>query len=63
MTAESINEDQISTVRTFLTGLQRSICTMLESHESVARFEADPWERIEGGGGVSCVLTGGEQFS
>jgi len=62
MTAEPINEDQISTVRTFLTGLQRSICTMLESHDSVARFAADPWERIEGGGGVSCVLAGGEQI-
>lgn len=62
MTPESINEDQISTVRTFLTGLQRAICDMLESHETSARFKADPWERAEGGGGVSCVLSGGEQI-
>ena len=48
-------------VRTWLTGLQASIVAELErvdGHE----FRADPWQRPEGGGGLTRVLEGGQVF-
>lgn len=54
----------IQRVRDFLLQLQASICASLEQQEAkgggTARFLADHWERPEGGGGISCVLQGGE---
>lgn len=51
-------------VREFLVGLQAKICQTLEAQESAdggtATFVADDWERPEGGGGRSCILTDGK---
>ena len=42
--------------------LQQEICTALEEQDSKACFQADPWQREQGGGGVSCVLSDGQVF-
>jgi coproporphyrinogen III oxidase len=63
-----INEQQITQVRKFLLLLQDNICNELQAQEqsggvdgcSDATFVADVWKRSEGGGGRSCVLSGGQ---
>lgn len=54
-------QTQIQKVRTFLLNLQQNICSALEQQEShsQAKFIIDDWERPEGGGGRSCVLSDG----
>ena len=49
-------------VKVFLLALQQNICQELELLEDKARFKADSWERAEGGGGTSRVLTAGKIF-
>lgn len=51
-----INSDA---VRTYLLGLQQSICTGLEEIEDSGRFIEDRWDRDEGGSGISRVLGSG----
>lgn len=46
-------------VRTYLLGLQDHICAELETFENESRFVKDTWQREEGGGGESRVLTNG----
>ncbi len=61
-------QTQLNTVKEFLLSLQQRICTALEHQESQggidgasdSRFIHDEWERSEGGGGISCVLSGGQ---
>ncbi|WP_327037538.1 oxygen-dependent coproporphyrinogen oxidase [Moraxella canis] len=61
-------QTQIQTVRAFLLNLQESIIQALEEQESLGgvdgrtetKFITDIWERPEGGGGRSCVLSGGQ---
>jgi len=48
-------------VRTYFTGLQARIVAALEALEGHA-FRHDPWERAEGGGGLTCVLEEGNVF-
>ena len=50
------------TVKTYLLALQNNICQALETQEPSARFVKDSWEREEGGGGESRVLTSGHTF-
>lgn len=54
----------IEQVRTFLLTLQDSICHSLETQEKKSGgdgvFVTDNWQRDEGGGGRSCVLSGGK---
>ena len=45
-------------VRAYLTGLQDTLVTALESVDG-GSFRRDPWVRPEGGGGISCLLEGG----
>ncbi len=52
----------VTAVKTYLLGLQDSICTALEAEETGARFQQDAWERPEGGGGRTRVLSGGDVF-
>ncbi|SHI23570.1 oxygen-dependent coproporphyrinogen oxidase [Ferrimonas marina] len=52
----------IAAVKAFLTALQDRICQQLEQLDGEARFQADQWQRAEGGGGESRVLTGGRVF-
>ncbi len=49
-------------VKAFLLQLQEQICAALEQSDGAARFVEDSWERAEGGGGRSRVLTKGEVF-
>jgi coproporphyrinogen III oxidase len=49
-------------VKSYLLNLQDNICTALEAEESAARFIEDRWERSEGGGGRTRVLSNGEVF-
>ena len=67
-TNSSTVEQQIAQVREFLLTLQTNITAALEKQEqkggidggSDSKFIADEWQRPEGGGGRSCVLSGGK---
>ena len=52
----------IARVKTYLLSLQDNICLSLESQEPNARFIEDVWQRAEGGGGRTRVLSGGHVF-
>lgn len=49
-------------VKQFLLALQSNICTRLEQLDGGSTFKAESWERAEGGGGTSRVLTQGKVF-
>jgi len=46
-------------VRAYLLQLQDTICSALEAEDGGARFVEDQWQREEGGGGRSRVITNG----
>jgi coproporphyrinogen III oxidase len=48
-------------VRSYLLGLQDSICAALENADG-GKFKEDAWSRPEGGGGLTRVLQGGKVF-
>ncbi len=50
----------VSAVETYLTTLQSRICERLELIDQSAGFATESWDRPEGGGGISRVLTDGE---
>lgn len=49
-------------VRTYLLDLQERICAELEAEDGTGRFGRDEWQRPEGGGGISRILTDGAVF-
>jgi coproporphyrinogen III oxidase len=49
----------IEDVKTYLLSLQDSICAGLASEDGEAHFISDEWQRPEGGGGRSRVLSDG----
>ena len=49
-------------VKQFLLELQQSVCNAIEELDGTAGFEADAWQREQGGGGISKVLRGGAVF-
>jgi coproporphyrinogen III oxidase len=49
-------------VRSYLLDLQDRICAAVEAEDGVSRFAEDSWERPEGGGGRSRVLSEGTVF-
>lgn len=53
-------EISIEQVESFLLGLQDRICEQLESCDGLAKFEEDKWQREQGGGGRTRVLTNGK---
>ena len=55
-----MNIDDIDRVKSYLLELQNRICTALEGEEPGARFIEDNWERPEGGGGRTRVLSNGK---
>jgi len=57
-----MNRENIEQVKTFLLNLQDSICASLENEETNVRFAEDLWERAEGGGGRTRVLSEGAVF-
>ncbi len=52
----------IAAVKSYLLGLQEKICSALEQEEGTTRFGSDTWQRAEGGGGVSRILSDGNVF-
>jgi coproporphyrinogen III oxidase len=53
----SINSES---VKDYLLGLQQSICDALEKLDGHSKFITDEWQRDEGGGGRSRVITDGK---
>ena len=49
-------------VKSYLLGLQDTICEALEAEDSQAIFQQDQWSREEGGGGRSRVMADGAVF-
>ncbi|WP_019676265.1 oxygen-dependent coproporphyrinogen oxidase [Arsukibacterium perlucidum] len=56
------NSEQLQQVQQFLTALQDTICSELEKADGKGHFIEDAWQRPEGGGGRSRVLTNGAVF-
>ncbi len=52
----------IQAVKDYLLGMQDSICKALEQEDGGGRFLEDAWDRPQGGGGRSRVLTDGMVF-
>ena len=57
-----MSEDNIHVVKEYLRTLQMRICSSLEDADGAGKFEHDQWDRTDGGGGESRVLTNGEIF-
>jgi coproporphyrinogen III oxidase len=57
-----MNTDDIARVKNYLLNLQDQICAALEGEEPEIRFVEDQWQRAEGGGGRTRVLTDGQVF-
>ena len=53
---------QIEQVKAYLLELQDNICAALAEEDGAADFIVDEWQRPEGGGGRSRVLTDGAVF-
>ncbi len=49
-------------VQRYLLELQDTICTALEREDGQAHFQQDQWQREQGGGGRTRVITGGGVF-
>ncbi len=54
--------NDIDNVKNYLLNLQDSICQALETVEPETHFIEDSWERAEGGGGRTRVLSSGKVF-
>ncbi|MGJ8672920.1 oxygen-dependent coproporphyrinogen oxidase [Rubritalea sp.] len=52
----------LDAIKSYLLKLQDSICQQLEAVDDEATFKEDSWEREEGGGGRSRVMTNGAVF-
>lgn len=52
----------VNRVKSYLLALQDNICEQLEREDGGARFVQDEWQRPEGGGGRSRVITEGAVF-
>jgi coproporphyrinogen III oxidase len=50
------------TVKSYLLDLQDRICSAIEAEDGSGRFQEESWERPEGGGGRSRVLSEGTVF-
>ena len=57
-----MSDNDITQVKNYLLNLQDQICASLEGEEPKARFIEDAWQRSEGGGGRTRVLSDGEVF-
>jgi coproporphyrinogen III oxidase len=56
---QAVTAEQIEQVKAFLLKLQDDICQTLELSDGKGSFQEDNWERTEGGGGRTRVLTQG----
>ncbi len=57
-----MSQPDVDAVREYLLTLQDTICNALEAIDGDAKFELDEWQRAEGGGGRTRVLTNGAVF-
>jgi len=57
-----VTHDNVSSIRAYLLSLQDRLCAAIEEEDGAARFREDAWERPEGGGGRSRVLSDGAVF-
>lgn len=57
-----MGDDDIERVRSYLLGLQEHICAALLAEDEVGQFLGDRWQRPEGGGGDSRIMTDGRVF-
>ena len=57
-----VTRDHTAAVRSYLLTLQDRVSAAIEAEDGEARFREDSWERPEGGGGRSRVLSGGAVF-
>ena len=62
MQKDSLSLINKNAVKVFLLDLQKRICCVLEKEDGGAVFKEDVWLREGGGGGRTCVLTGGDVF-
>jgi coproporphyrinogen III oxidase len=56
-------EGAIEQVKTYLLQLQNTLCGALEDLDTQGKFIEDAWQRSEGGGGITRVLTKGQVFA
>ncbi len=52
----------IEQVKEYLLALQDDICSGLEAEDGFAKFQEDSWDRPQGGGGRTRVITNGKVF-
>ncbi len=52
----------LNAVKIYLLGLQETICSRLENEDGEGRFATDAWERAEGGGGRTRIMSEGKLF-
>ena len=52
----------IEKVKRYLLNLQSSLCTQLEQEDGTAQFISDDWQRPEGGGGCTRIISDGVVF-
>ena len=57
--ASSAPQPMRERVSDYLTQLQETIVTKLETYGSDQKFRRESWTRDEGGGGLSCTLDAG----
>jgi coproporphyrinogen III oxidase len=58
----SVDDEAVAEVESWLMQLQDAVCVALEGCDSGTHFEQDAWQRAEGGGGRTRVLSGGGVF-
>ena len=56
-----ISDLKIKDVKNYLLNLQKNIILMISKYEK-EEFYKDKWKRVEGGGGLTCVLQNGSCF-
>jgi coproporphyrinogen III oxidase len=56
------NKINVDEIKQYYLDLQDRICSELEAEDGEARFVEDDWQREEGGGGRTRVLTSGKVF-
>jgi len=54
-----MTQSYVSEVKAYLQGLQKQICQGLENLDGQAQFHSDSWQRKEGGGGDTRVISEG----
>jgi coproporphyrinogen III oxidase len=57
-----MSQKYIEPVKNYLLALQDRICTAIAKEDGESQFQQDQWQRQEGGGGRSRVLTNGKVF-